>query len=151
MNDIEALLNDSIATEPYRIAAQEEQTPLVDLSQIDFDALQQKFEKGRKRTETEKLQGQFGANSVRWSGEPLAGELPGEVPEMIDAYIAGSKNIEEFFTELVKFAQNLTEEEKRGIAEGLTRRNWPFRHLDQAHPKGDQGGRESEGSREGAP
>ena len=36
MGDIEALLNDSIATEPYRIAAQEQPTPLVDLSQIDL-------------------------------------------------------------------------------------------------------------------
>ena len=40
--------------------------------------------------------------------------------EMIAAYNAGSKNIEEFFAELVEFAQSLKEEEKRGVAEGLT-------------------------------
>jgi type I restriction enzyme R subunit len=39
---------------------------------------------------------------------------------MIEAYNAGSQNIEQFFEELLKFAQSLTEEEQRGIAEGLT-------------------------------
>jgi type I restriction enzyme R subunit len=39
---------------------------------------------------------------------------------MIEEYNAGSKNIEQFFAELMAFAQNLSDEEKRGIAEGLT-------------------------------
>ena len=40
--------------------------------------------------------------------------------ELIAAYNAGSKNIEELFAELIRFAQSLDEEEKRGVAEGLT-------------------------------
>ncbi len=40
--------------------------------------------------------------------------------KMIDEYNAGSKNIEEFFKELVEFAQNLNEEEKRAVSEGLS-------------------------------
>jgi type I restriction enzyme R subunit len=40
--------------------------------------------------------------------------------KLIDAYNAGSKNIEELFAELVKFAQSLNEEEQRALAEGLT-------------------------------
>ena len=39
---------------------------------------------------------------------------------MIEEYNAGSLNIEKFFDELIKFAQALSEEEKRGIAENLT-------------------------------
>ncbi len=40
--------------------------------------------------------------------------------QMIDAYNAGSMNIEEFFRRLTEFAQKLTEEEKRGIRQELT-------------------------------
>jgi len=39
---------------------------------------------------------------------------------MIDEYNAGSMNIDEFFKQLVSFAQGLNEEEKRGISEQLT-------------------------------
>jgi len=39
---------------------------------------------------------------------------------MIDDYNAGSANVEELFGELVKFAKTLTDEERRGIAEGLS-------------------------------
>jgi len=121
MGDIEALLNDSIATEPYRIAAQEQPAPLVDLSQIDFDALQQKFEQGRKRTEAEKLQSQIGRKLSQMVKENRTRvDFLEKFQEMIAAYNAGSKNIEEFFAELVEFAQSLKEEEKRGIAEGLS-------------------------------
>lgn len=121
MGDIEALLNDSIATEPYRIAAQEQPTPLVDLSQIDFDALQQKFEQGRKRTEAEKLQSQIGRKLNQMVKENRTRvDFLEKFQEMIATYNAGSKNIEEFFAELVEFAQSLKEEEKRGIAEGLS-------------------------------
>ena len=121
MSDIEALLNDSIATEPYRITAQEQPSPLVDLSQIDFDALQQKFEQGRRHTEAEKLQSQINHTLIRMVTENRTRlNYLERFQAMIAAYNSGSKNIEEFFTELVDFAQGLKEEEKRGIAEGLS-------------------------------
>ncbi len=40
--------------------------------------------------------------------------------QMIAEYNAGSLNIERFFDELLKLAQSLTEEEKRGVAESLS-------------------------------
>ena len=40
--------------------------------------------------------------------------------KLIDEYNSGSHNVETFFSNLVEFAQNLNEEEKRGIAENLT-------------------------------
>ncbi|MEA3325236.1 MAG: DUF3387 domain-containing protein [Euryarchaeota archaeon] len=40
--------------------------------------------------------------------------------EMIDAYNTGSMNIDEFFRQLVDFAQSLNEEETRCIAEQLS-------------------------------
>ena len=39
---------------------------------------------------------------------------------MIDAYNSGSKNIEELFDELIKFAHSLNEEEQRAMREELT-------------------------------
>ena len=40
--------------------------------------------------------------------------------QMISGYNACSLNIEQFFEELIKLAQSLTEEEKRGVAESLS-------------------------------
>ena len=40
--------------------------------------------------------------------------------KLIDDYNAGSQNIEAFFSDLKDFAQALSAEEQRGIAEGLT-------------------------------
>src|ERR1700730_12320910 len=55
---------------------------------------------------------------------------------MIEEYNAGSKNIEQFFAELVAFAQSLTDEERRGIGEGLTEEELAlFDILTKAEPK----------------
>jgi len=54
MGHVGDLLDESIATKGYVIHPTEE-TSLVDLSQIDFEALKEHFEHGRKRTEAEKL------------------------------------------------------------------------------------------------
>ncbi len=40
--------------------------------------------------------------------------------KLIDSYNAGSQNIESLFADLVKFARELTEEETRAVAEGLS-------------------------------
>lgn len=121
MDDVEALLNDSIATEPYRIEAQEKPTPLVDLSKIDFEQMAKQFETGRKRTEAEKLQ----ALISKKLGDMLRANKSRvnfleKFQSMIEEYNAGSKNIDQFFAELMAFAESLTDEEKRSIAEGLT-------------------------------
>ncbi len=55
MGDVEGLLNDSIATEGYHIGPASPPEALINLSEIDFEALQQKFAQSHKRTEAEKL------------------------------------------------------------------------------------------------
>jgi type I restriction enzyme, R subunit len=57
MDQVEGLLDESIATEGYIIREPKghEWGENVDLSKIDFDALREKFAKGKKRTEIEKL------------------------------------------------------------------------------------------------
>ncbi|MCW5635541.1 MAG: type I restriction endonuclease subunit R [Rubrivivax sp.] len=121
MSDVEELLNDSIATEGYRIGPVAKPEALINLSEIDFEALQAKFNKGHKRTEAEKLkrlvEGKL-AQMVAANASRI--DLAEKFQRLIDEYNAGSQNIESFFEELKKFAQGLTQEEQRAVAEGLT-------------------------------
>ncbi len=124
MDRVEKLLDESISTEGYVI----EETPagfdqhhLVDLTQIDFEALKRRFEKGRKSTETEKVKGAIARklkDMVRLNRSRV--NYLERFQEMIDAYNAGSVNIEEFFRRLMEFAEELDEEEKRTISEQLS-------------------------------
>jgi len=54
MYQVEGLLDRSIAAKGYII---KEGQPLVNLSQIDFESLKDRFERGRKFTELERVQG----------------------------------------------------------------------------------------------
>lgn len=121
MSDVEALLNDSIATEGYRIGPASRPEALVNLSEIDFEALQAKFAQGHKRTEAEKLKQLIAgklAQMVAVNASRM--DLAEKFQALIDEYNAGSQNIEAFFEELKSFARTLTAEEQRGVAEGLT-------------------------------
>ncbi len=44
----------------------------------------------------------------------------GQYQRMIDEYNAGSRNVEQFFEDLIQFTQQLTAEEQRHIAENLS-------------------------------
>ncbi|MFY7914035.1 MAG: type I restriction enzyme endonuclease domain-containing protein, partial [Rubrivivax sp.] len=121
MGDVETLLNDSIATEGYRIGPASNPQALVNLSEIDFAALQAKFAQGHKRTEAEKLKRLIeGKLAMMVAVNASRMDLAEKFQKLIDEYNAGSKNIEAFFTELKDFVQLLTAEEQRAIAEGLT-------------------------------
>ncbi|WJJ93974.1 type I restriction endonuclease subunit R [Neopusillimonas aromaticivorans] len=121
MSDLDALLDDSIATEGYRIGERPAAESLIDLSQIDFAALQKKFEEGKKATETEKLKGQ-----IEKKLDKMVRENKGRIDflekfqRLIESYNASSHNLEAFFKELMDFAQNLTEEEQRAHRESLS-------------------------------
>ena len=121
MGDVAELLNDSIATEGYRIGPASNPEALVNLSEIDFEALRAKFAQGHKRTEAEKLKRLIeGKLAMMVAVNASRMDLAEKFQKLIDEYKAGSKNIEAFFTELKDFVQVLTAEEQRAIAEGLT-------------------------------
>jgi type I restriction enzyme, R subunit len=114
---VEEILDESIGTLKYVIP---ESNQLIDLSQIDFDALKAQFDKGYKHTETEKLKGAIASQltqMVRLNKSRM--NYLDKFQQMIDEYNAGSRNVETFFTELVEFAQELKVEDKRAIAENL--------------------------------
>ena len=91
------------------------------MSEIDFAALQAKFAQGHKRTEAEKLKALIeGKLAQMVAANASRMDLAEKFQKLIDDYNAGSQNIEAFFAELKDFAQALSAEEQRGIAEGLT-------------------------------
>lgn len=123
MKQVEELLDQSIATEGYVIRDPQAvygDEYLIDLSNIDFEKLAEKFKVSRKRTVNEKLKGQVAQKlmaMVRLNRTRM--DFMERFQVMIDAYNAGSLNTEEFFQQLVDFAQSLNAEEKRAMAEQL--------------------------------
>uniref|UniRef100_UPI00356303B7 type I restriction enzyme endonuclease domain-containing protein n=1 Tax=Gemmatimonas sp. TaxID=1962908 RepID=UPI00356303B7 len=121
MSDVESLLNDSIATEGYHIGPTSEPQALINLSEIDFEALQLKFAQGHQRTEAEKLKRLIeGKLATMLNLNSARVDLAEKFQRLIDEYNAGSQNIELFFDELKAFVGTLTEEDRRAVAEGLT-------------------------------
>jgi type I restriction enzyme R subunit len=123
MQQVEALLDRSIATEGYIFrepTAPHGKEHWIDLSTIDFEKLAEKFKTGRKRTINERLKGTVARKLmalVRLNRTRM--DYLEQFQAMIDAYNAGSLNAEEFFRQLVAFAQSLNAEEQRAVGEQL--------------------------------
>jgi type I restriction enzyme R subunit len=125
MEAVEDLLDESIAPKGYVI---QREPPgaygtdhLLDLSKIDVEALKARFEDSHKRIEAEKLRGATHSKLrklVRLNKSRM--DYLEKFQRMIEEYNAGSLNVELFFARLLAFAQELNEEERRGIAEQLT-------------------------------
>jgi type I restriction enzyme, R subunit len=119
-DDVEQLLNDSISTESYHIGSAPRPDPLIDLSKIDFTKLRNKFAKGEKRVEAEKLKGQIDQKLKRMVQiNHSRVDFLERFEKLIAEYNASSHNLEAFFNELLRFAQSLNSEEQRAMREGL--------------------------------
>jgi type I restriction enzyme R subunit len=93
----------------------------VDLSQIDFEALRDKFEGSRKPVEVQKLRAKLTFKLARMiQVNRTRIDFLEEFQKMIDEYNNGAINVQVFFDKLLVFAKRLDAEEKRGIAEQLT-------------------------------
>lgn len=119
-SSIVKLLDESIEAGSYTIK-ELQADEVIDLSQVDFEKLQEQFGVTSKNIQTEKLKNEIDKrlkklldfNKTRIS-------LADKFQQLIDEYNAGSKNIEEFFNELVNFAKELDEEEQRAVREEMT-------------------------------
>lgn len=121
MADVEALLNDSIATEGYRIGRPAKPEAIIDLSTIDFAELEKKFAQGLKRVECEKLKGQIEVNlakMIRLNKGRV--DFMEKFQKLIATYNAGSHNLDQFFTDLAAFAQEMNRELGRAAREDMT-------------------------------
>lgn len=120
LQDIQNVLDQSIASKGY-IIKETAKKSMIDLSAINFDALRKQFEKNRSNADIErlknilsyKLKEMIRLNSMRVDYQE-------KFQMLIDTYNTGSMNQETFFNELMKFSNNLKEEERRIITEGLT-------------------------------
>lgn len=120
MQQVEELLDRSIAPVPYIIKEDDDQ-PLHDLSQIDFEKLKEKFNQGRKRTEAEKLRALLSMKlETMLTENPTRKDFMEKFQKLIDAYNSGSMNIEVFFKELVDLTADLQVEDQRAIRENLS-------------------------------
>ncbi|WP_108662955.1 type I restriction endonuclease subunit R [Acuticoccus kandeliae] len=120
MEDVEALLDRSIAPEPYLLPPDEEPEPF-DLNQIDFDKLKKEFENGRKRTQAERLRALLDLKlDSMVKRNPARKELLERFQALIARYNEGSVNIEAFFAELLRFTASLDDEQQRASREGLS-------------------------------
>jgi type I restriction enzyme R subunit len=119
MGKVGDVLDRSVAADPY-VIKHPAGSHLVDLSLIDFDALKQQFERGRKRIEIEKLRGSINAKLQRLVRlNRMRMDFYEQFQRMIEEYNSGSANEDAFFAQLVAFSRKLNEEEKRHISEQL--------------------------------
>lgn len=143
---VDALLDRSVGAEEYVIRAAAEGVepdPLIDLSQIDFDALSARFA-GRKRAETDRLASLLKQRAVAAARRnPTRFDLVERIEELIASYNAGSLNIDEYLRRLISLSQDLSEEERRAVVEDMTEEELAiFDLLTQPEPVLDDAERE---------
>ncbi len=119
MSDVEALLNRPIAAGGYTMPPVANGANYIDLSLVDFEALKAQFERGRKTTEAQKMKARLALKLALMELNRTRMNFIEEFQKIVDEYNAGAANVEDFFAKLMAFAQRLSEEEKRGIAENL--------------------------------
>ncbi len=121
MEGVNRVLDESISARSFIIPEAKDDEDPVDLSRVDFEALKKRFEQGRKNTEAEKLRGKVNSKlrqMVRLNKTRT--DYQEKLQKLIDQYNAGSLNIDLYFKELVKMAQELNEEDQRAVSEGLS-------------------------------
>jgi type I restriction enzyme R subunit len=118
MNDIEKLLDDSIEADSYIIS---DPLETIDLSEVDFEKLRERFKTQKKHALTEQLKGKINAKLKRMARlNPTRTDFIEKFEQMIEEYNAGRINIEAFFEKLVAFSEELSAEDERHIKEELT-------------------------------
>lgn len=125
LDDVEELLDSSIAAEGYIIRAPsgpDAARNLLDLNRIDFDALKAQFDQGHKHTQAERLKGSLNTQLkqlVRLNHTRM--NFQQEFERMIEDYnSAAGGNIDQFFNNLIDLTQRLQAEAHRHQAESLT-------------------------------
>ena len=120
---VDELLDRSVGAEEYVIRAAADGTdpePLIDLNEIDFDALAARVA-GRKRSSVRRIIGDLGERiDGATERNPTRKNLVEEMRSLIDRYNAGSLNVDEMLRRLQALSRDLSEEEQRTAREGLT-------------------------------
>jgi len=121
MQGIQELLDRSIGAEPFKIQDRAGAYPTIDLSKIDFEALAKRFEKkAPTNSDLERLRAAVRAQVERMVQlNRTRADYLDKFQALIDAYNAGSRNIEDIFRDLVALSRVLTDEQGRHVREHL--------------------------------
>ena len=121
MEQIEDLLNHSIVPTGYTIDADAEADSIVDLSQIDFDQLRERFRTQHKQIEAERLRGSISRKlSEMVPLNRTRTDYQERFEQIIAEYNDAAINVDEWFEQLIALAGELNAEEQRTIAEQLS-------------------------------
>ncbi len=118
MTGVEDLLDLSIAPEGYLIPPDSYDSEPIDLSQIDFDQLSERFNTEHKRVEAERLRGAINgklAAMIRFNRSRM--DYQQKFEQMIAEYNAGTIGVDDFVEGLFNFAGELHQEDQRADAE----------------------------------
>ena len=120
---VRELLDRSVGAEEYVIRAAADGSDadtLIDLNAIDFEALAARVA-GRKRSSVKRIAGGL-TDRVEAAARrnPSRTSLVERLRELIDAYNAGSLNVDEMLRRLQSLSRELSEEEQRTVREGLS-------------------------------
>ncbi len=118
LGQITGLLDDSITG----LTIREGGPPAIDLSQIDFEVLAQRFrESTHKNTDLEALKAAIHARLEKLVRlNRTRADFAGKFEALIESYNNGSRNIEQLFEELLKLSNTLDDEQERHVREHLT-------------------------------
>lgn len=120
LDDISTVLDGSIAAEPHVKPGMIAKT--VDLSKIDFAALEKKFARSKtKNIEAQQLRALIERkldNLIRLNASRY--DFLDRFQKMIEEYNSGALSIEQFFAGLVNLTQDLNKEEQRHLRENVS-------------------------------
>jgi hypothetical protein len=118
MEDIAKLLDDSITG----VEMPATPAPVMDLSKIDFETLRNRFKDSKhKNTDIEVLKAAIRAQLEKMIRlNQTRTDFLEKFEALIEAYNAGSRNIEELFEELLRLSRNLSEEQQRHVRENMS-------------------------------
>jgi type I restriction enzyme R subunit len=133
MQEVEDLLDESVAAEPYVIrdpgdesyetedGIPRDEEGRIDLSAVDTDTLRERFETEPSRTLAERLRGTL-ETRIRQLAElnPERIDYKERLESMIERYNEGSYNQEQYFQRLLDLLDDLQEEEQRAVRENLS-------------------------------
>jgi len=122
ITDLNKILDASVAADGFHIPQNHSGHAVIDLTKIDFEALAARFGKSKtKKIDLEQLKAAIRAQLdklVRLNRTRT--DYLAKFEELIESYNAGSRNIEELFTELLTLSRNLNEEQERHVREHLS-------------------------------
>jgi type I restriction enzyme R subunit len=150
MQQVEELLDESVAAEPYVIrdpgdesyetenGIPRDEDGRIDLSAVDTDTLRERFKTDPSRILAERLRGKL-ETRVRRLAElnPERIDYQERLESMIERYNEGSHNQEQYFQMLLDLLDDLQEEEQRAVRENLSEEELAIYDILRSNPAPD--------------